>query len=184
MANDMESLALIMQQIRTELGPPEQDTLTARQPARSGVAPAYDWGQVLTFGAAGNGLPCLGRGWSYPEETRTWSEEASAGLALQVSPVHGLVILSFRCEPFTSDKTPTQVVRLAAGGQIQGEWMITQPGDYHALLSLPVGTETITMEFQFRNAHSPLDAGLSADPRKLGIALNRLSLHPLPSSTS
>ncbi|HEY6943231.1 hypothetical protein [Dokdonella sp.] len=139
-------------------------------------------GDTVPFTDADPRVPLmLGAGWHAPESAGTWSS-ASAELWIDVAPECSR---STPCEArFTAialkaDAQRPIVVDVSIEGENAGRWTVptTDPRTYTLHLfhdaAFPSGTR---VRLDVEGATSPLEMGLSADPRTLGIKLSSIAL--------
>ena len=139
----------------------------------------YDWGTRLSFTSAGNVCPYLGGGWSEPESELCWTDGTRAEVILPIGRVESDIILTARVSPHVSTQTPLQFVKISIDGVTLGQWTVRQSAAQHALIfnRYLKGKNSIRLGFELPNAFSPQSQGISADPRRLGLAFHDLVLH-------
>jgi hypothetical protein len=142
---------------------------------------AYSPGEVLDFREGGNALHFEGEGWGDPEPGGSWTIGGHSLLVLQLPTAPtGDLVLSLEAHSFT----PTQRSRfddtLVVNGRVAAQWKITdQEPTIQRQVRLPaelIRFRVVRIEFINHDPRSPADFGLSADTRKVGLALHTLRL--------
>jgi hypothetical protein len=153
-------------------GTPNQSTPS------SGVDLAY--GTKVTFGTGGNSEPFRVSGWSVTEAQFTWTEGASAILAMRVSPTTDHVMLKMLLAGFTRDpELPFQPVEVYINDQKVADWQVAAaPAEFSAAIPQEMtrsgGLLRITLKIP--KAASPKALNMSVDPRVLGVQCSGLRL--------
>jgi hypothetical protein len=143
----------------------------------------------LSFGAKGNGVAYLGRGWSDPESWGVWSDEARAELRLALDGSDVPVQIAVEVSALLADAQPTRDAECWINGSLAGTlhfdrsaksgWRsITVPPE-----AATVAGDSRLLDIEFRMQPEPLSPrrlGLGQDTRPLGIALRRLKLSSKP----
>jgi hypothetical protein len=159
---DIRQLGLFLQDIRT-LSPRMRDAATT----------------PLKFNHGSGDLVLLWSGWSQPEAQGCWTDGPHASLRwvtpVDLSPGARLVIRG--------------IVLASTGEALRGSISINgqQAGNFvqpegQATLSVPVASQAqarqrdIHVQFEFENAKSPCEIGLSSDQRKLALFLTSISI--------
>ncbi len=129
----------------------------------------------------------LAKGWWSPEAWGTWSIAKEAEIMLPpISPQPGNVSLEFALDLYVRPPTtPRQTLRLTLNGQeillIEATKQTT--GQVYAA-SVPDqifnGNKPNILTFEIGSPTSPQEAGDSADPRKLGVALRSVAISYAP----
>jgi len=164
-----------------------EDTATSVTPApgtttvqsNQGPAATYTWGNVINFGVGGGSERIKREGWSGTEDKFTWTIGNSAKLAMTVPPSELPVTLRMRIAGFTSSSVPNQPVEVFANGQKIADWQPTaDPADFTATIPPEIAKKggELMLEFKIPKAISPKAAGVSADPRVLGMCCIELAL--------
>lgn len=135
-------------------------------------------GQEAGFGVGRFSIAMLGDGWSEPEEWGTWSEEKQAQASLRLPDgLQGDVNLSLGVQAYVPPGHDPQRVRVRTGNALLGEWVVG--GSTTVELSVPASAvvdSVVELTFELPDAISPADAGVSTDPRKLGVGLRSITL--------
>lgn len=128
---------------------------------------------------------CLAAGWSSPEQWGTWQEGPAASLRIAISQgfggAGGLNLVA-DARGFASLRWPQDDVDVLANGVTVARWSFTlaaEAGERRA--TIPPGTlqhGALTITFRPVSPHSPAEAGVSADARRLGIGITSLRLLP------
>ena len=137
---------------------------------------------TLRFGTNGNGVKYLGEGWSAPEGWGVWSEKAVASLELPLAklPDSDLTV-ALTIGAFLTDKHPTERADILLNGSTIARLGFTlQTASQRQVLKLPVSLigrdKVLHLSFRPSAPISPLDLGLSNDPRSLGVSLTELQI--------
>jgi Glycosyl transferases group 1 len=139
----------------------------------------------LSFARGEEGIAALVQGWGEPESWGTWSVHERCVLRLNLEGfAHRPLYIAFACRTF--QYRPLQVGCYVENGPIQ-RWNFAAPqGEFFAtqepkgLYRLRVDPEVlppsgeVNITFLISDAASLAELGLSADPRRLGIGLERL----------
>lgn len=125
----------------------------------------------------------LWEGWHAPEPTHVWSTEM-AELRLSTAPCAGK-----QCEVTLTlsvfDATPERPIEVklrvpSANGEVRASIVATSQNAQTATISFPAVTPVQEVDIEVPDARSPAELRLSADPRRLGIALIGIDLKPIP----
>ncbi|MGG5808013.1 hypothetical protein [Falsiroseomonas sp. CW058] len=147
------------------------------------TGPLYRMGATLEFGPEASGLPFLAGGWSVPEQAGyTWSDGPEAVLLLAVAQPARDAACTLELMPFTVPGIlPQQEVEfffnhyrvgyaeLAAGRQPVSLYL---PRELFML-------RTAILTLNIRTARSPHALEMSADRRRLGVALWSFQIAPV-----
>ena len=121
----------------------------------------------------------LTTGWSERERERgmsfRWAVTAESRL---VVPVRRRAdhLLEFRAQPFTYPGAPAQSVSISVNGEVVAEYEL-EAGMTEYRVEVPsqyVGRNLNEIRFQYGYARSPLEVGVSADPRPLAVRFDYL----------
>jgi Glycosyltransferase 61 len=126
----------------------------------------------------------LAEGWSASELWGTWSDGPLAILRLPLPsvPTQGVQLIA-TARAHLNSLIPSQQVHIVANGIMVGRWDFSL-GESNSRRSVSIPTSIlhrkipIQLEFQITNPHSPAEAGVSRDRRKLGVGLVDLQLLP------
>lgn len=122
-------------------------------------------------------------GWSVPEARGTWTDGSLARLDLpfQSIPPSGFKVLANIQDVFLTERSPQQTVEVRVNGKPITAWTFAlgKPLLKNYTFQIP---ETVarqqtplSLTFNILDPKSPQELGLSADPRRLGISINRLT---------
>ena len=142
----------------------------------------YELGTPLSFaGKDGNtAQPQKGKGFSGTEEGHTWTDGNRAELRFNIGRAEGDLLC--RMEYFTFNGG--QCVTVSANGTEIASY--TANGDEAKEILIPVGCVgddgMLVLSFDLPDAKSPLELGLSADGRKLALAMRSLVIKAAPSN--
>ena len=172
------------------LGLPPAAALGARE-IRAGMLPLplLTPGGTLRFGVGEAGQAGLLDGWARPDRGWVWTEAEQAGMVVRLAgPLPPVLRLTLHGRALVLDRLPGQRVEVLANGHpvatlrlalptgrpatellLDREWLTPVPGGWllHLLLGLP-------------DAARPIDLGINADLRPLGLALEALELAASP----
>ena len=133
-------------------------------------------GEAIRFEKSGAGQRYMSWGWSQPEDWGVWTdgEQARLSFELERRPSGGL-LLSLHSMGFVTpsrsrlEVQPTLNGRPLEGFEVGGSWATHR-------LTLPAGLiperPILDLRFLIRGSTSPAEAGVSADPRRLGLAVD------------
>jgi len=136
--------------------------------------------EKISFAAEETGFPALGDGWARQESSGVWSEDREAHLRLRF--VHHCptdVVLRFaNVSAFVSDLLPLQTVRFCVG---QEELLTVNLSQQTENINILVPRRLLCdnmldLVIHVLFPHSPADAGISDDARKLGIFIRDLTV--------
>lgn len=135
-------------------------------------------GQAATFGFGRFAAAMLGNGWSQPEEWGTWTDGERAEASLRLPDgLQGGVNLSLDIQAYVPPGHDPQRVQVRAGDALVGEWVVGAPTTIE--LSVPgssVVDSSVALTLELPDAIAPADAGVSTDPRRLGVGLRSIRL--------
>jgi hypothetical protein len=159
-----------------------QDSACGRQAAPR--PHAYVWGDWINFGSDFHLDGVDLTGWSSREAWGVWSVTAEP--SLRIGPLRrptGIVRLTMRVRGAVFAAHPEQIVDVILDGQSIESWRFTldpEGGESARVLVLPDGAvdESGYLNLAFRVARpvSPLAAGVSTDPRELGVGIDSIHL--------
>jgi hypothetical protein len=146
-----------------------------------GNGPTYTLGQVMDFSEE---LPWLSkRGWSRHEKDGTWSDGKSAEIFLCIAAGAKPAALTIAGFPFTAPRAQinSQLVKVYINGIYAGSHVFSS--DEEVSFNMPQQFEgsqaadgLTRIRFEFPNAASPKDLGVSSDSRDLGLYFRKLVL--------
>lgn len=130
----------------------------------------------MSAGAAGGASPFLESGWSVAEPWGTWSDGTAARilLPLRFEPQR----LQLEVQPFVTSAMRTQRVEVWLNGRHVQD-VVLEAGKTSLEVGVAPGTAAVLdatgrllqLELRIPDATSPLQAGIGADPRRLGLGL-------------
>ena len=138
--------------------------------------------EIISFGKNGRGDEIKkGTGWSYAEESFSWTSEKFAHLEIPVNGNVQDVQMTLKVIPFLADGSVLyQRVRISVLDIYIGEWKVSNAGQYK--ITIPnelIDGNKIKLVFELPDAKIPLALNSSVDSRKLGIAVQSLLLSRL-----
>jgi hypothetical protein len=138
-------------------------------------APALPTGRVVDFSTSGDGHVYFLAGWSEPEDWGTWSDGTHASLAFrQTNPSEGTK-LRLLAAGFERAAAQPQSVTVRIDGHSVGLVELAAAPQWIEF-DVPGRGLDHRVDFEIATPTSPADRGLSADPRRLGIALHNMTL--------
>jgi hypothetical protein len=188
----MENLNHLLHQIQTEvsrratqleaIGPGQESgariTIAdeTRYTATEWNGPPLQWGEKLEFSRGGSGSSYLRSGWSGPEDSGVWSDQATASLEIPRFSERVDVLLEIHATPFLP-VVGLQRITLIYENLAVCTWQMKEPGRFFALLPVRTAafTESVNLTFRIGEPCSPASKGSSNDGRTLGILLHSLS---------
>ncbi len=125
------------------------------------------------------------QGWDLSGELFAWSISDSAVLYMQPAETTGDVVMSVDLIPAILPGVPSQRVEVSFNDTVRERYVLSQESTVTMRISALDWNQNrvIVVRFAFPDAKSPLEAGSSSDPRKLGCAFRRISfrhLSPVP----
>jgi hypothetical protein len=151
--------------------------LVVRAPLR------YELGSTLDFSEGGDGAGALLGGWSVAEPTGRWTDGPVASLLLSVGEVAATLELTLDAEPFIGRIGRRLTVDVHAGPRYIETLSYTAgdggPSRMHRVSIAASDIDSageLLLTLRISAPRSPLELGLAADPRKLGLYLRRLTL--------
>ena len=133
----------------------------------------------LSFNTGSEAHAYLLSGWSHPEHWGVWSESQASKIFLPITTTEvQSIIIDFNT--FISDAQPTQRVVISLNGTPVFSDKISRSTGNRLELKIPdaariASPESITIEFRFPDATSPLDPGINRDRRTLALGLRAIS---------
>ena len=175
------------QPIAAVVSNPGRDVVLPGRIGNDLLASAIDWMRLrgatagsgpmtFRFAAGELGTNFLLSGWSSPEDWGTWSDGSSAALHVGVVPASGRwrAIFTFRVFGPGRKRKAIWVRRGAEAGAVK--WRAVPNDVVQQEIIFQGNSEDMTLHFSFPDAQSPLELGMSKDPRKLGIGLIALEI--------
>jgi hypothetical protein len=116
-----------------------------------------------------------------PDKDFTWTVGTRAAMIVPLTPPGSAIRLRAALTPLTGAGRDAQRVRLVVNGHSMREWNVREPGGYDSILPDDLSpTGELKIEFQVPDAISPAELGRSDDRRRLGVALRKVELSPVP----
>lgn len=138
--------------------------------------------QRIIYSDQGMGKQTTVYGWADPEALGTWSNGRRAALLVHFSALPKLTSqLTLTADAFVLPQNPKQVVRAWINGELANTWTHTLENNLQKV-SLPIPKieksipNSLLIEFEFSQAVSPSQLGLSDDSRRLGIRLKSIDI--------
>ncbi|TPM49919.1 hypothetical protein FJ951_10415 [Mesorhizobium sp. B2-2-3] len=118
-----------------------------------------------------------GNGWSGIETWGRWTAGKHATLHYQLPDDDERKVLEFDAQGFVGGNLAGQRIEITVNGKRSDDWQFTaQSSRKIERLELPPGLGTVDIEFFIPDARSPKDAGVSGDPRTLGLGIAAICL--------
>ncbi len=170
--------------LRFVMTPPRPPEIVAPQSFGDGVEREPEplpVGRRVWFRERGSGVSYLRDGWSSPEEWGVWTVGPSSMMALPLSSLRPdrRYEIAFSIVGYVPEESPSRQVQVLQNGQQVASWQMQWPTNrYEKVISVPAHDEEQTLQLEFRvpGAVSPLELGLSDDPRALGIGVSWVRL--------
>ena len=141
---------------------------------------AYSPGTVLDFHSGGNARRYEAQGWGVPEAGGTWTVGDRSVLLLHLDPQQGRdIAMNVELHAFTPPQRRRFTDSVYVNQTKLADWEITGDSAMRKQVRIPRGllSSSLTrVEFQNHDPRSPAELGYSADPRKVGLALERIVL--------
>jgi hypothetical protein len=146
-------------------------------PARSWSKIAYrelypDRLSKINFQASGNSLLVAGDGFYDADDHGAWTDGHYAELLLPATAISACTGIHLRLHAFINLLSPLQRVTVKVNDSFLGNFYISSQGEHHAKIRLPspeASRQYCKVQFELPDAKSPLELGISKDPRKLGL---------------
>jgi len=144
-------------------------------PLATTVLPAIEAGADgwwdLADGVTADAL--CGPGWSYPEPGQgTWSDGAEARL---LAPCRGATTLEVEVQVFARYGGPGRSVEVRVNGRTLRVIDAPDQPDWPQVISLPLQpADDVEVAFVIRRPARPVDLGVNADARRLGVLVHRV----------
>ena len=144
-----------------------------------GSDPTLQFGRAYRFANGGDGNVLTGDGFSDPESWGRWTDAKNAFLFFSLaSPPPGPVSIAVEADSFSPTPDREQSVTVAANGHVCGRLTLAA-GKPHTEVICPTGALHANDNMvSLRVAHParPIDLGINADERLLGLALRTVTL--------
>lgn len=138
---------------------------------------------LIVFNNTGNVSEYVTTGFSAPEKTFTWTSAKEATIAIPLPKLqddYGFSLV-VKMGPFLGNgNLKKQVVDVFVNDKLTANWVVEKFGAYRVVLPKEVKTQgdTMNVKFVISNPKSPKELNISADMRKLGVAVQSVSLVP------
>ncbi len=163
------------------------DMQNARWTPLPGSGPVFSAGDAasgkadVSFASNGNALPFEASGWSSSGSLGTWTNASVATLRVRgLSPDRGNLTIRATALGFCTKSHPEVNVTVLVNGHKVAVWPLRiNESSVERVAEAPdayLGPPVTIISFDIDNPRSPLDLGVSADPRKLGMEMVKLSL--------
>lgn len=142
----------------------------------------FELGVTRLFGDCDLGSTGLISGWATPEQAHCWNDGVDTTFEFEVMETSGSFTLTFEAEPFLNERCPSQDVCLYVNGFRIGFWRLKEAQTYQ--LCAPIereqlfdraGMMTAKCVWHIPNSARPLDIGLGADIRELGLCFRSMT---------
>jgi len=139
----------------------------------------YKIGDTINFSKTGNSDLYTTAGWSWKEQNFTWTDGDESEINLVITDnIPKSVFFNLKGTPFIKNGIYNPILQIDINNKtLYGPNLISNNLDL--TLPIPAGylkNGTNTIKFKFPNATSPKSLGLWDDNRKIGIAVNSISL--------
>lgn len=127
----------------------------------------------------------LASGWWEPEEHHVWSKAPEAALTLNIDlPPNRGCNLMMRTVPFVNATHPDLTVDVRINGTSRAVWRYRYETDVEVDQRITLHADDLDdgrceVLFIIHGASSPLESGVAADERVLGIALQSIAIEPI-----
>jgi len=153
-----------------------------RQAAMDVLGRLLSVGEPVSITAGSAGTVLLGRGWSGPEPWGTWSAATEADLVIPPLPGDRGWQVSLDAVPFVEGLSPGECRRVTLTLGAATVDASARAGQTNIVLTIDVPAQLArkgsTLTLRCPDAISPAEVGLSADPRRLGLAVTTLRARP------
>jgi hypothetical protein len=137
----------------------------------------YEWGTRVRFGISGNGDGYLTSGWTKTSPTLNWNKGDSAVLTFGIKEPPRDVMMTIVFVPFlVPGKLDRQRINIAINGRPSVNIVYDDVEEKHISTVIPrelLKDDRLELLFEFPDAISPKELGISHDSRKLCMGLYR-----------
>lgn len=143
----------------------------------------YECSNLISFGTNGTAQQYQTAGWSIAENKFTWTDGQRTILSVQPDITDSDLLLTINATPFlVKGVVPQQRVNISVNNHHIGEWTFNQSGIQEKTIIIPQnvlnkGVQNIT--FEFPDAISPKEAGVSEGERLLALAVRSFKIEKL-----
>lgn len=146
-----------------------------KNPITFALVPALNLNERVLFNNQGNGINYLGDGWSYSEHWGTWSSGSSATMFFPIPP-RQVDSIFIGANAFVPSAIENQRLTVTVNGIPTADLVLKEPAvvldiKIPEAVKQELENETLEVRFNFPDAASPKDIGLSDDPRELALGL-------------
>lgn len=134
----------------------------------------YKYGTSMDFSKSDKDIAYKLNGWSSPEENFTWTEGNNANMLIPIDDVSCNLILKAKLFPFLAKDIKYQRANIYVNGEKVANWKIDKAGEYTAEIPKEIVSSPLQISFELPDAVSPLESGVSEDPRVLALAFNEM----------
>lgn len=143
---------------------------------------------VVAFAAGAGGARHLAAGWSRPDAQGVWNDGPTATLLIRLDDLDHTdggdgaardLAIDLWLRPFLGQGDTAREVEVTVSGARRDTWRLAAGDGWHRRLTVPVQalrSGLLEVGFRFRNTSSPLELGLSDDPRQLAMGLLRMQV--------
>ena len=143
--------------------------------------PFVESNTTIRFNKGGNADSYLFRGWSSPEKNFRWTEGNDARFSFNINSSKSKYTFNLQFSPFLVEKQlEHQRINIFFNGHSIRNYTISSPGSQNVIFEVDrslLKEDIQTLNFELPDASSPYDFGLSDDKRKLGLAVQKLSIY-------
>ena len=135
---------------------------------------------LIVFNNTGNVSEYATTGFSRPEKPFTWTEGKEATIAIPTPKLQDNYGLAMSVKMFPFSGVKKQDIDLFVNDKFITKWTVNKTGVYTAVLPDDIKNQgdVINIKFVISNPKSPKELKISGDSRKLGVAVQTLSLTP------
>ena len=143
--------------------------------------PTLQLGRTYHFAKGAEGNQFLADGFSAPESWGRWTDAKSAFLFFTLDPLPPPPLaLAVDADSLSTEPDRKQVVSVVANGHACGQFVVTK-NQQHAEVTCPAGSLHAgdnMLRLNIAHPTRPVDLGINADHRQLGLGLRSLALTP------
>lgn len=161
----------------TEAGAELGAASDAQPPPAIEFGRAYNYGDVLTFGAGGGAYRYKVSGWYAAEKDFTWMGRDPGVIELEIQPTERPLILTMKLGGMvTPGALPLQDVEVFVNTERVAEWQVSLPAEFTARIPEEIARRGGLLNIQLcaSKAVSPKEIGLGGDARALTLRCESL----------
>lgn len=139
----------------------------------------YDIGTKVDFGKNGKSEHFIVKGWSDQEDGHRWTDGSEAVLRFKADVFKDQdILITATGSGFLPGKGKAQRVDVKANGVLVATWnLLPSVQSLQAKIPMKVSnSDILNLTFVIEQPTSPLELGVSKDARKLGLALQSITL--------